>query len=73
MRPICALCGRATTPFVMIGREAVGPKCAARAGLIPSKAPKGSKLRFLKLKPVREAVPQTLDLFSTLALSDHDD
>ena len=66
MKQTCALCGRPTTPFVMIWREAVGPKCAARAGLVPSKAPKGSRLRFLKLKPVRESVPQTLDLFSKL-------
>lgn len=63
MKQTCALCGRLTTPFVMIGREAVGPKCSARAGLVPSKAPKRSNLRFLKLKPVREDVPQTLDLF----------
>lgn len=50
-------------PFVMIGNEAIGPKCARRAGLTPAKAPKGAKLKFLKLKPVREHVPQTLDLF----------
>lgn len=63
MRPLCAFCGRPTTPFVIIGREAVGPKCAARAGLTPTKTPKGSRLRFTKLKPVRELIPQTLDLF----------
>lgn len=63
MRPLCAFCGRPTTPFVMIGREAVGPKCAARAGLTPTKTPKGSRLRFLKLKPQRETDQQTLDLF----------
>lgn len=63
MRPICALCGRPTTPFVMIGREAVGPKCTARAGLTPTKTPKGSHLRFLKTKPVRETAQQTLDPF----------
>ena len=50
-------------PFVMIGSEAIGPKCARRAGLTPAKAPKGTKLKFLKLKPVREHVPQTPDLF----------
>jgi hypothetical protein len=64
MRPICAMCGRPTTPFVMIGREAIGPKCAAKAGLTPTKAPRGSRLRFVKMKPVREDVPQTLDLFA---------
>ena len=63
MRPICAMCGRPTMPFVMIGSEAIGPKCARRAGLTPAKAQKGTKLRFLKLKPVREHIPQTLDLF----------
>ena len=64
MRPICAMCGRPTAPFVMIGREAIGPKCAKRAGLTPAKAPKCSRLRFVKAKPVREEFPQTLDLFS---------
>ncbi len=66
MKPICAMCGRPTSPFVMIGREAIGPKCAAKAGLTPSKAPKGSRLRFVREKAVREAIPQTLDLFQTL-------
>lgn len=66
MRPICAMCGRPTMPYVMIGREAVGPKCAQKAGLTPSKAPKGSRLRFVKAKPVREDVPQTMDLFAEL-------
>lgn len=59
------MCGRPTTPFVMIGREAIGPKCAQKAGLTPTKAPKGSRLRFLKVKPVREDVPQ-IDLFDQL-------
>ena len=63
MKPICAMCGRPTTPYVMIGREAIGPKCARRAGLTPTKVPKGSRLRFTHMKPVREAVPETLDLF----------
>lgn len=63
MRLICAPCGRPTTPFVMIGREAVGPKCAAKANLTPKKAPKGSRIRFVRVKPVREDVPTTGDLF----------
>jgi hypothetical protein len=66
MRPICAMCGRPTTPFVMIGREAIGPKCAAKAGLTPSKAPRGSRLRFVKTKPAREQGPVTADLFEGL-------
>lgn len=57
------MCGRPTVPFVLIGREAVGPKCARKAGLVPSKATKGSRLRFVREKPPREAIPQTLDLF----------
>lgn len=62
------MCGRPTAPFVMIGREAIGPKCAQRAGLTPGKAPKGSRLRFVRVKPVRQDIPTTLDLFQ-----DHDD
>jgi hypothetical protein len=47
MKPICALCGRPTKPFVMIGREAIGPKCAAKAGLLP-KSWRNSRLKFIK-------------------------
>jgi len=35
MKPICAICGRRTEPFVMIGNAVIGPKCAQRAGLMP--------------------------------------
>jgi hypothetical protein len=63
MKPICAMCGRPTQPFVMIGREAIGPKCAKKAGLTPAKTPKGSRLIFPKIRPVREDVPTTGDLF----------
>ena len=66
MRPICAMCGRPTTPFVLIGREAIGPKCARKAGLTPTRAPKGSRLQFLKQKPTREDYPTTGDLFEGL-------
>ena len=66
MKPICAMCGRPTRPFVMIGREAIGPRCARKAGLTPTKAPKGSRLKFVREKPVREPVPETLDLFAGL-------
>ena len=65
-RPICAMCGRPTQPFVMIGREAIGPKCAKKAGLTPSKAPKGRRLRFVRAKPEREDGPTTGDLFEGL-------
>lgn len=64
MRAICAMCGRPTMPFVMIGREAIGPKCAKRAGLTPTKAPKGSRLRFIRSHPPQPKFPETLDLFN---------
>ena len=66
MKVTCALCGRPTTPFVMIGREAIGPKCAAKAGLNPGKAPKGSRVVFTRMKPVKENIPETMDLFEDL-------
>ncbi len=68
MKPICAMCGRPTNPFVMIGREAIGPKCAKRAGLTPAKAPKGSRLRFIRHHAPQPKYPETLDLFP-----DHDE
>jgi hypothetical protein len=64
MRLTCVLCGRATVPYLMIGAEAVGPKCAAKAGLTKGKVPKGSRLRFAKIKPAKKtASPQMGDLF----------
>jgi hypothetical protein len=60
------MCGRPTSPFVMIGREAIGPKCAQRAGLTPTRVPKGSRLRFVREKPVRDDEPTTGDLFEGL-------
>ena len=61
----CALCGRPTVPYAMIGSMAVGPKCAARAGLLKGKLPKGSSVRFVAQKPAgpRSREPETLDLF----------
>lgn len=61
----CALCGRPTVPYAMIGNMAVGPKCAARAGLLKGKVPKGSQVRFVS-QPirVRGRQPETMDLFS---------
>lgn len=64
MRAYCVLCGRPTMPFVMLGSEAVGPTCARRAGLTPGNAPKGGRLRFVHIKPVRGPRPTTLDLFA---------
>lgn len=64
----CALCGRPTVPYAMIGNMAVGPKCAARAGLLKGKLPKGSSVRFVAPKPSgqRSREPETLDLFADL-------
>lgn len=64
MKPICAFCGRRTTPFVFVGNEPVGPKCAAKANLTRTKTTKGSRLRFTKLKRAKpDNVPTTGDLF----------
>lgn len=63
----CAICGRPTKPFVTIGAEIVGPKCARRAGLLPSRMPKGSRVRFTKPSPVAREDNKTLDLFEGLA------
>lgn len=68
----CVFCGRLTLkPALMIGVEAVGPKCAQRAGLkaavvrlargagrVTRPGPTGPKRRML---PQRDAL--TLDLF----------
>lgn len=66
MKARCALCGRSTAPYVLIGKEAIGPKCAKRAGLTPARAPRGSQLRFVAYKPVRESGGETLDLFTEI-------
>lgn len=63
MKLVCAICGRRTVPFVMIGSEAVGPKCAAKAGLTPGKAAKGSRLKFTRAKPGKKNEPRMGDLF----------
>lgn len=67
LRPICAMCGKPTKPYVLIGREAIGPKCAARAGLTRRKVPKGSRVKFVAPKPGdRQKAQQTLELFPDL-------
>lgn len=63
MRPICVLCGRPTQPAVMIGSEAVGPKCARKAGFTAGKAPKGARIRFLGRAAPKPKGPYNLDLF----------
>jgi len=63
VRPICVLCGRPTQPAVMIGAEAVGPKCARRAGFTAGKAPKGARIKFLARPAAKPKGPYNLDLF----------
>lgn len=61
------MCGRPTAPFVMIGQEAIGPKCARKAGFTAKAAPRGSRVRFVAQKAgKREKLPTTLDLFAEL-------
>lgn len=66
MKPVCAICGRRTVPFVMIGSEAVGPKCAQKAGLTPGKAAKGSRLKFTRAARGKKNDPRMGDLFDDL-------
>ncbi len=64
MRLTCVMCGRLTEPFVMIGTMAVGPKCAKRAGMTPTKVPKTTRLKFVGLpRSNRDQDPRTGDLF----------
>ena len=71
-RYTCALCGRQTEPFAFIGALAVGPKCAKRAGIVPTKPRKGSSVRLAK--PVkRERGAQTIDMFEALKAEDGTD
>ena len=41
MKLYCAVCGRATKPYAVIGSESIGPKCARKIGLSKRKASKG--------------------------------
>lgn len=65
MRTRCAICGKPTQPAVMIGSEAVGPKCAKRAGLSRKKLA-GTKVQFLKALTRQDLDYTTLPLFSDL-------
>ncbi|WP_275272313.1 hypothetical protein [Limnobacter sp. P1] len=65
MRLRCAFCGKLTVPFVMIGTEAVGPKCAKRAGL-NRKTMAGTKVQFVKTLSQSQLHPRTLPLFADL-------
>ena len=63
MRLTCCMCGRLTVPYAFVGNSAVGPTCAAKHNIKPSKVQKGAKVHFPKIKRVRENVPTTMDLF----------
>lgn len=66
MKLTCAICGRKTEPFVFVGSEAIGPRCAAKAGFTRNKKSRGGRLRFASYKPTREPGPYTPDLFQDL-------
>lgn len=59
MKLTCALCGRDTKPALMIGNRAIGPKCAAKAGLLPAKSLK----KHSRKKHHAQSDGKTLDLF----------
>lgn len=62
MRLTCIACGKLTIPFAFIGGMAVGPRCAKRMNLSPTKIRKGSAISFAK--PVkRDRGPTTIDMF----------
>lgn len=67
MKLTCAICGRKTEPFVFVGSEAIGPRCAAKAGFTRDKKSRGGRLSFAaNYKPRREPGPYTRDLFEEL-------
>ena len=68
MRSRCAICGRPTEPAVMIGSEAVGPRCARKAGLYAVAATKGSRVRHVgrRTRAPKERLPETIDMFEGL-------
>lgn len=61
MRLICVMCGRATEPTVMVGGMAVGPKCAAKAGLLPHN-PRRKAFKFQR-ESSKPKDADTLELF----------
>ncbi|MBA4215658.1 MAG: hypothetical protein C0449_21545 [Polaromonas sp.] len=64
MKPICAICGRRTEPFVMIGNAVIGPKCAQRAGLMPlAQRKSGLVIPVIRRRIEKPQHPQTPDLF----------
>ena len=63
MKPICAMCGRPTSPFVLIGREAIGPKCARKMGFGTKRKASG-RITYVGRPDPQPKGPQTLDLFA---------
>lgn len=61
----CILCGRKTKPAVMLADKPVGPKCAARAGLIDRARRKQGMVRLATPAPRPDT--RTLDLFEVAA------
>jgi hypothetical protein len=59
----CALCGRQTMPAVYIGSEAVGPKCAKRAGLLALVGRRGSRVAGAIKAQSRKRGADNLELF----------
>lgn len=69
MKYRCAFCGKPTEPYVLIGSEAVGPKCAKRAGLT-RKTLANTKVKFVKqAKGIRQRC-ENLSLFDDLEVSE---
>jgi hypothetical protein len=66
----CMLCGRPlTAPAVLLGNNPVGPKCAARAGLLERARRAGPRghVRLYQGPRVVRPDPVTLDLFAEVA------
>lgn len=61
----CCLCGRLTEhPAVMIGREAVGPKCARKAGLTKLAKTNGRVIRFGRVSASTQQDDRQSDMFA---------
>lgn len=62
----CILCGRLTTPAVLLGEQPVGPKCAAKAGLMKLAKQGKSRVRLFTGPRVPKTDVFTRDLFEEL-------
>lgn len=67
MKLFCCLCGRSMEQAsVTIAGHPVGPRCAARAGLVELARRESGFVRLIVRKQ-RTPKPKTLDLFSEVA------